>query len=54
MANEAEAGIQKKVAEVESEQGSIRDVGAEPNANFGHGSAASAGTAGNEQPGGKK
>lgn len=50
---EAESAVQKKISEVEREQGSVKEIGAEPNANFGHGSAESAGTSGNLIPGGK-
>ena len=53
MAKEADAGIQKKISEVESEQGSIKEIGAEPPKTYGHSSAASAGTAGSAgMPGG--
>lgn len=53
MSKEADAGIQKKISEVESEQGSIKEVGADPPKTYGHGSASSAGTAGSaEMPGG--
>jgi hypothetical protein len=52
MADEAETGIQKKISEVESEQGSLSGVGAEPLPDFGHGSAPSAGTSGTMIPGG--
>lgn len=52
MADEAEAGIQKKIGEVTSDQGSLADVGADPEPNFGHGSAPSAGTSGTMIPGG--
>jgi hypothetical protein len=52
MPNEAEAAIKSKISEVESEQGSLKEAGSEPPENFGHGSVASAGTAGNLMPGG--
>lgn len=53
MAKEADAAVQKKISEVESEQGSLKEVGSDPpGANWGHESAASAGTAGNLMPGG--
>lgn len=51
MADEAGTAIQKKISEVTSEQGSLKEVGSDPPANFGHGSAASAGTSGNLMPG---
>ena len=46
MADEAEKGVQSKIASVESEQGSAKEVGTEPNEDFGHGSAKSAGVSG--------
>ncbi len=50
--SEAETAVQKKISEVESEQGSLKEVGSDPPPDFGHDSAASAGTAGNLMPGG--
>ncbi len=52
MAGEAETAVQKKINEVESEQGTLKEVGSEPPPNWGHDSAASAGTAGTLLPGG--
>lgn len=52
MADEAGTAVQKKISEVEGEQGSLKEVGSDPPADFGHDSAASAGTAGNLMPGG--
>jgi|GEM_PF-1947403 len=53
MAGESEtAAVQKKVSEVEREQGSMADAGSEPPPNFGHGSTASEGTSGDLIPGG--
>lgn len=53
MADEAETAVQKKISEVTSEQGSLKEVGSDPpGANWGHESAASAGTSGNLMPGG--
>ena len=46
MKNQAEADVVKKLAEVESEQGSPKDVGTEPPATYGHGSAKSEGVSG--------
>jgi hypothetical protein len=49
--SEAAAAVQKKISEVESQQGSLKEVGSDPPPNWGHDSAASAGTAGNLMPG---
>jgi len=46
MKNEAEAAVTKKLSGVESEQGSPKDVGAEPPKTYGHGSAKSEGVSG--------
>jgi hypothetical protein len=52
--NEAEGKVLDKVREVEREQGSFAQAGSEPPPHFGHGSAKSAGVAGNKMPGGKQ
>ena len=44
--NEAEAAVVSKLGSVESEQGSPKEVGSEPPASFGHGSAKSEGVSG--------
>ena len=44
--DEAGKAVKKKIAPVQSEQGETKNVGAEPNKNFGHGSASSAGVGG--------
>ena len=46
MKNEAGAAVEKKLSSVEGEQGAPSEVGSEPPANFGHGSASSAGVSG--------
>lgn len=46
MKNEAEMAVEKKLAGVESEQGSPKDVGTEPPKSYGHGSAKSEGVGG--------
>ena len=46
MKNEAEKAVVGKLGGVESEQGSPKDVGSEPPANFGHSSAKSEGVSG--------
>lgn len=46
MKNEAESAVEKKIAPVEDEQGSIKEAGADPPENFGHDSAKSAGVSG--------
>lgn len=53
MADEAGAAVQKKISEVESEQGSFKEAGAEPKEDWGHGSASSEGVSGEKIPGGK-
>jgi hypothetical protein len=54
MPDSAQKAIEDKVRGVESEQGSATETGSDPPPNFGHGSAASAGTSGNMMPGTKK
>jgi hypothetical protein len=44
--NEAEQGVHGKIGPVESEQGSVKDVGSEPPKSFGHDSAKSEGVSG--------
>lgn len=44
--DEAYKGVHKKITPVEGEQGAAKDAGGTPNENFGHGSAKSAGVAG--------
>jgi len=46
MKNEAEIAVVSKLGSVESEQGSPKDVGSEPPANFGHTSVKSEGVSG--------
>lgn len=46
MKNEAGAAVEKKLAGVESEQGTPKEVGAEPPKSYGHGSAKSEGVSG--------
>jgi hypothetical protein len=46
MKNEAAKAVEQKIGPVESEQGMVKEVGSEPPASFGHGSASSAGTSG--------
>jgi hypothetical protein len=46
MKNEAGKALEKKLASVEGEQGAPKEAGSEPPANFGHGSATSAGVSG--------
>ena len=46
MKNEAASAVESKISGVESEQGAVKEVGSDPPANFGHGSASSAGTSG--------
>ena len=46
MKNEAGKAVEKKLAGVESEQGSPKEAGSEPPKNFGHGSVKSAGVSG--------
>jgi hypothetical protein len=46
MKNEAGKAVEKKLAGVESEQGSVKEVGSEPPKNYGHDSAKSEGVSG--------
>ena len=46
MKDEAAKAVDAKIKPVEGEQGAIKEAGGEPNKNFGHGSASSAGTSG--------
>ena len=43
MNNSAEKAVMEKLDSVDSEQGSPREIGADPPSNFGHSSASSAG-----------
>lgn len=52
MENSAAKAIQGKISGVESEQGDTKSIGAEPNENFGHKSAPSAGVSGQIPVGG--